>query len=235
LTQNGMRDFRVNRKVRTGGRMRRGSAGRQRIGAEMCAYALLFALLPLPAFAQNRHSFSQAPAPTHPPAPARPAPAQEQRVPVNPPPQAHSPHSMPAQRPGHLGEWLKSHQGLNNEQLEHALRSEPGFNNLSPDAQRSAIRQLQQLNSMPVEQRQKRLAYAEAFERLSPQQKLQVRGAAEQLGTMPGDRQRMVRKALRDLRAVPSDQRQEILNSPRFDNLSPQERDVLGTMLMVEP
>lgn len=141
----------------------------------------------------------------------------------------------PNTQPGHLGEWLRNHQGMNSEQMEKALKQEPGFKSLPSDAQDRVVKQLRQLNEMPVEQRQRRLAYAEALERLSSDQKQQLRGALSQMNGLAGDRQRIVRKAMRDLRDVSSDQRQAVLNSPRFSMLTPQERGIIGNLLVVEP
>jgi hypothetical protein len=53
---------------------------------------------------------------------------------------------------------------------------------------------------------------------------------------MPAERQTDMRRAFQDLRGVPPEQRQSILNSARFQQqFSPQERTVLGNLLSVEP
>ncbi len=58
----------------------------------------------------------------------------------------------------------------------------------------------------------------EMFERLSPEQRQDVRAASQAVRQMPEDRQRMVRRAFNDLRQIPPEQRQAILNSARFVN-----------------
>ena len=46
----------------------------------------------------------------------------------------------------------------------------------------------------------------------------------------------MMKNAFRDLRSVPPDQRQTVLNSERYQHaFSPEERGILGNMLSVEP
>jgi hypothetical protein len=46
----------------------------------------------------------------------------------------------------------------------------------------------------------------------------------------------MVRKAFRDLREYPPEQRAAMMNSPKFAaQFSPQERSILGNILAVEP
>ena len=53
---------------------------------------------------------------------------------------------------------------------------------------------------------------------------------------MPPDRQTIVRRAFQDLRGVPIDQRETMLNSARYNaTFSPQERGVLSNLLRVEP
>jgi hypothetical protein len=53
---------------------------------------------------------------------------------------------------------------------------------------------------------------------------------------MPADRRTMMRSAFRDLRAVPPDQRQTVLNSSRYQGaFSPEERSILTDVLRAEP
>jgi Protein of unknown function (DUF3106) len=149
-----------------------------------------------------------------------------------------SPYSMRAnpQAAGHLPQWMAQHQNLPVGQQERLLRQEPGFNRLSPGDQQRQVQQLYRLNQMPEAQRQRRLARAEAFERLSPMEQMQVRQSSSRLATLPPDRQIMVRRAFQDLRGVPIDQRETMLNSARYNAIfSPQERGVLSNLLRVEP
>jgi hypothetical protein len=49
-----------------------------------------------------------------------------------------------------------------------------------------------------------------------------------QILQLPPDRQRMVRSTIRDLRAMPPAQREQVINSDRFrNNFSPQELGIL--------
>jgi hypothetical protein len=71
---------------------------------------------------------------------------------------------------------------------------------------------------------------------LSPQERAQVQDSARRWTTLPADRQTMMKGAFRDLRAVPPDQRETVLNSARYQNaFSPEERGILSNMLRVEP
>jgi hypothetical protein len=131
---------------------------------------------------------------------------------------------------------MAQHQNMPVGQQERLLRQEPGFNRLSPADQQHQVQQLYRLNQMPPAQRERRLARAENFERLSPSEQMQVRQSSNRLTTLPQDRQIMVRRAFRDLRGVPIDQRQTILNSARYNAVfSPQERGILSNLLRVEP
>ncbi len=74
------------------------------------------------------------------------------------------------------------------------------------------------------------------FERLSPEQRQDVRGASQAVRQMPEDRQRMVRRAFNDLRQIPPEQRQAILNSARFSNTFSRRSDTCsGSLLSIEP
>ncbi len=135
----------------------------------------------------------------------------------------------------HLNEWMQKNGSLSSDEQVKRLHEEPGFNKLTPQQQQSVTNRLQQLNRMPPEQRQRTLERVENMERLSPQQQQQVRGSARMYSQMPPDRQQAVKDAMRNLRNVPPGQRQSELNSPKYSQLTPQERGVVGNLLTVEP
>ncbi len=138
--------------------------------------------------------------------------------------------------PGHLGAWLNEHRGVPIQQQEQMLRRDPSFSRLPKSDQQRLIQQLHRVDQMPEGQRERRLARAEALERLSPQQRAQVNLAARRWATMPAGRQTMMRQAFQDLRGVPPDQRDTVLNSERYkENFSPEERGILSDVLRVEP
>jgi hypothetical protein len=71
---------------------------------------------------------------------------------------------------------------------------------------------------------------------MSPQERMQVTNSARLWANQPPERQGMMKNAFRDLRSVPLDQRQTVLNSARYQGVfSPQERDILSNMLRAEP
>lgn len=145
--------------------------------------------------------------------------------PVNPPPQ----HE-------HLGEWLRQHQNMTFPEQERALRTERGFNRLSPARQQRLLERLQQLDAMPPARRERMLARLETWERLSHEQRQQVRAGILEVHQMPFDRQTMIHRAVRDLSEFPESQRGDILNSPEFRrHYSDYERQVLATLMMAQP
>ncbi len=138
--------------------------------------------------------------------------------------------------PEHLPQWYRQHQNLSPQQQQRALHNEPGFNRLPSQEQQRLSNRLQQLNSMPPERRQRILQRNEALEKLSPEQRQQVRSTMQQASQMPEDRRRMMRRAFRDIAQLPPAQRQAILDSPQFKTqFSDQERQILGTMMSIEP
>jgi len=116
------------------------------------------------------------------------------------------------------------------------LRTDPSFKRLPSGDQQRLVRQLDHVNQLSEYQRQLRLARAEALERMTPQDRMQVNNSARRWTTFPPERQNMMRNAFRDLRSVPLDQRQTVLNSSRYQGVfSPDERGILSDMLRVEP
>jgi hypothetical protein len=141
-----------------------------------------------------------------------------------------------ASPPGHLGDWLNRHRDLPVQAQERMLRSDPSFYRLPPADQQRLIQQLHQVNQMPEEQRERRLARAEAIEHMSPQDRMNLNLSGRRLAALPPDRQMMVKRAFGDLRSVPLDQRQTVLNSSRYQGVfSPEERGILTDFLRVEP
>jgi len=143
---------------------------------------------------------------------------------------------VPGAPPGHLQSWLNEHRNVPVQNQEQQLRTDPSFKRLPPGEQQRLVQQLHNVNQMPDEVRQRRLARAELMERLSPQDRMHVNRSAREWTTLPSDRQAQMKSAFRDLRGVPPDQRSIVLNSARYQGqFSPQERGILSDMLRVEP
>jgi hypothetical protein len=135
-----------------------------------------------------------------------------------------------------LGAWLNEHHDLPVQEQERVLRSDPSFARLPAQDQQRLVQQLHQVNQLSEEQRQRRLARAEIIEHLSPQERMQINLSARRWAALPLPRQALMKDAFRDLRSVPLDQRQTVLNSSRYQGVfSPEERGILSDMLRVEP
>jgi len=93
---------------------------------------------------------------------------------------------------------------------------------------------------MPPAAANRRIAQNEALEHLSEPQRQQVRSTmgqvTQQLGSLSPDRQRAVKRAFRDLSALPPNQRQQYMNSPAYRaQFSDPERNLLGRLMTVKP
>ena len=116
------------------------------------------------------------------------------------------------------------------------LRADPSFRRLNPADQQRLMQQLHQVNQMPEEQRQRRLARAEMIEHLTPQNRTRVNLSAQRWAYLPPVRQALMKNAFQGLRAVPLDQRPMMLNSGRYQGVfTPEERAILTDLLRVEP
>jgi hypothetical protein len=141
-----------------------------------------------------------------------------------------------ASQPGHLGAWLNQHSNAPTQEKERMLRSEPSFSRLPSGEQQRLMQQLHQVDNLNDQQRQRRLARANALEHLSPQERMGLNRSNQSFSTLPANRQALMKHAFQDLRSVPLDQRQTVLNSSRYQGtFSPQERGILSDFLRVEP
>lgn len=87
---------------------------------------------------------------------------------------------------------------------------------------------LEHFSGLPQQQQQRMLNRMETWEHLTPEQKQQARQVFGQMQQLPQDRRRMVTSAIRDLRAMPPAQRDQIIESERFKGMfSDQEREIV--------
>ena len=208
---------------------------------------LLLALAVSPSFAQNRREQQH-----NVPRPNAQQPRQENRQPRESRPQFSRPPSnpqnnreqprpnfQPAPQPQyrpyeppaqghHSGQWLNRQREMPPDQRRKTLESDPAFRKLPRETQRQYEQRLQRFNSMPQERQQQVLRRMETWEHLTPAQKQDLRGIGQQFNTLPADRRRAVRNAIDTLRAMPPSARERELQSGRFNDFSPQERNILN-------
>jgi hypothetical protein len=136
----------------------------------------------------------------------------------------------------HLAQWMDNHKALSLPDQQRALQNEPGFRELPRETQQRQLDQLARLNAMNPQQRSRILDRNEVLERMSPQQREQWRGAVQQLNGLAMPRRRLMARAILDLREMPPDQRQQVINSPAMrSQFSDPERSTLSTLLSAEP
>jgi Protein of unknown function (DUF3106) len=137
--------------------------------------------------------------------------------------------NRPYSRPGpHSGQWLGRYRTLPLDQQRRALQNDPQFRRLPAERQQQLQQRLQRFNSLPPEQQQRTLNRMETWEHLTPQQKEGARRVYSQMQQLPPDRRPAVQNAIRALRGMPPDARRRAIESGRFSQYSPQERDILN-------
>ncbi len=137
---------------------------------------------------------------------------------------------------GHLEDWLNQHRNIPVQDQERMLSNDPSFRRLPSADQQRLTQQLQQVNRLPEAQRERRLERNEMLERLSPQDRMSLNQSGRTWAALPLERQAIMKQAFQNLRGVPLDQRETVLNSARYQGtFSPQERGILSDFLKVEP
>ena len=185
---------------------------------------LMLPLLTMPAWAQ-RHGQDSHPAPPPPRHESRPPVAQSR--PQFSAPRNNRPYQPPSQG-HHSGQWLNQHRDMPLDQQRRALENDPQFRHLSPERQQRLEQRLQRFDNLPPERQQQVLRRMETWEHLTPQQKQEFRGVGAQFNNLPPDRRQAVRNAIESLRAMPPGVRQREIDSGRFSQFSPQERQILS-------
>ncbi len=132
--------------------------------------------------------------------------------------------------------WLNKHRGLPFRDQEQLLRSDPSFSRLPAANQQRLIQQLREVDKMPAQEREWRLARAEAIEHLSPLARQRLELSSRNFAMLPPQRRALVKRAFQELRSVPLDERQTVLNSARYRGVfTPEERRILSDFLSIEP
>jgi hypothetical protein len=198
------------------------------IAKGMAAASLLLVFSAPLSFAQNRRNAQSVPQPSH--QPSRRSYSQPPSAPrpeVRSAPSSQNPYRPPTQG-HHFGQWLNQHRDQPLDQQRRALQSDPQFRRLPATRQQQYEQRLQHFNSLPPERQQQVLRRGEVWEHLKPQQRQDFRNFASQYNGLPLDRRQAVRNAIQTLRAMPPEARQREIQSGRFSQFSPQERQMLN-------
>ena len=153
-----------------------------------------------------------------------------------PRPQPSRPQSAPPPRPTyqppkdghHSGQWLNQHRSLPLPEQKRVLERDPAFQQLPKDRQRQFVQSLQHFDTLPPDRQQQVIRRMHTWEHLTPQQKEEFRGVGSQFNSLPPERRQAVKNAIETLRAMPPAARQREIDSGRFSQFSPQERDILN-------
>lgn len=142
-------------------------------------------------------------------------------------PAAHVRHSV-----HHAGDWLRKYKDLPPDQQQKALENDPQFRKLPPDRQILLQRELRRFSSLPPEKQKIILQRMDTWEHLTEAQKRAAKTVFTKIRQLPPARRTMMMGAIKDLRRMDPQQRQEALDSAayrtRFTN---QERDLLKGVL----
>jgi hypothetical protein len=152
------------------------------------------------------------------------------RPPQQSSPRNQSPHpTYPPPKDGHhSGQWLNQHRTQSLDEQKRALERDPAFRRLPPENQQRFVQRLQHFDSLPPERQEQVIRRMHTWEHLTPQQKQDFRGLRQQFNGLPADRRQAVKNAIESLRAMPPAARQRELESGRFSEFSPQEREILN-------
>jgi Protein of unknown function (DUF3106) len=155
---------------------------------------------------------------------------------------AANPQKSPAQKsrsnrpPQRMGDWLQSHKNLPLDQQEKALETDPTFKKLPADRQAALRERLRKFNSLPPEQRDLALKRMNFWASLTREQRQQLRDANQKLQGLPQDRRVAIHKALRHLRQMDPQHRQQVMQSDRFkSSFSDQEQGILKQLASINP
>jgi Protein of unknown function (DUF3106) len=140
---------------------------------------------------------------------------------------------QPPMQGHHSGQWLRQYGDVSPDQQRRALQNDPQFRRLPAQRQQQLQQRLQDFSRRPPEQQQRILNRMETWEHLTPQQQQTARRMHSQFQQLPPERQQALKNAIQALRAMPPDARQRAIQSGRFSQYSPQERELLNGALQL--
>ncbi len=129
----------------------------------------------------------------------------------------------------HAGDWLRRYKDLPPDQQRQALQNDPDFQKLPPQRQTQLLQRLQHFSSLPAQQQERILSRMETWEHLTGDQKQQAKALFQQIQQLPPPRRRMLSKAVRGMRDLTPQQREDLINSDQYKSMfSDHERELLS-------
>ncbi len=132
----------------------------------------------------------------------------------------------------HAGDWLRKYKDLPPDQQQKALENDPQFRKLPPDRQILLQQQLRRFSALPPEKQKIILKRMETWEHLTEAQKKEAKTVFTKIRQLPPARRKLMAGAIRDLRKMDPQQREQALNSAEYHSkFSNQELDLLKGVL----
>jgi len=129
----------------------------------------------------------------------------------------------------HAGDWLRRYKELPPDQQRQALEKDPDFQKLPPQRQTQLLQRLQHFSGLPAEQQERILSRMETWEHLTSAQKQQAKILFQQIQQLPPPRRRMLSTAVRGMRDLTPQQREDLINSDQYKStFSDHERELLS-------
>lgn len=129
----------------------------------------------------------------------------------------------------HAGDWLRRYKDLSPDEQREALQKDSDFQKLPPARQGQLLQRLQRFSSLPKPQQDRILSRMETWEHLTRDQKVQARELFHQIQQLPPQRRRALSGAIRDMRDLTPEQREQLINSDSYKGMfSEHERDLLS-------
>ena len=121
------------------------------------------------------------------------------------------------------------------EEQERVMQNDERFQSLPPERQQQIRENLNRWNAASPEQRQMLLQREEIVQSLSAEQRDQLRQVFPRYRQLAPEQQQAVMQAFRKLRDLPASERDKYLASPEVQQLSPEERSIVGDLKSLLP
>jgi hypothetical protein len=129
----------------------------------------------------------------------------------------------------HAGDWLRSYKDLPPEQQRQALENDSDFQKLPPQRQTQLLQRLHHFSGLPAQQQERILSRMETWEHLTGAQKQEAKILFQQIQQLPPPRRRMLSTAVRGMRDLTPQQREDRINSDQYKSMfSDHERQLLS-------
>jgi hypothetical protein len=135
----------------------------------------------------------------------------------------------------HAPAFFQQLRGMTPQEQEKVMQNDARFQSLPPERQQQVRENLNRWNAATPEERQLLLQREEIVQSFSPEQRDQLRQVFPRWRQLPAERQQAVTQAFLKLRGLPPSERDKFLASPEVQQMSPEERSILGDLKSLLP